>query len=218
MKNCIVTFIALSVLSSLCLGASPVTTDSSSTSTATSTNNAQQITFASPGSTYATVKSTVGTSMGGFSGSFSSDYCGATSQASSGWLGMGISIGMHSIDSSCLMLRTFERTQQAATAVSHIDPQQSLKLREASLEILALIDPKIKEIFERKMLIGSKENALSYPRSSNDTSQLNVVVENLNINKAIAVGAINATNGILPVDAEKKPNQGSLEKASTTIR
>lgn len=133
---------------------------STANSAANSTNNAQSITFnsASPNHTKATIESTANPSMGGFSGSFSSDYCGATMQASAGAVGFGFSAGGPKIDSSCVMLRTFERTQQAAASVSPADPFQASVLRKSSLEILALIDPKVKEIFERNGLIGNDSN------------------------------------------------------------
>lgn len=135
---------------------------STANSAANSTNNAQSITFnsASPAHTKATIESTANTSMGGFSGSFSSDYCGATMQASAGAVGFGISAGGPKIDSSCVMLRTFERTQQAASSVAPADPVQAAILRKASLEILALIDPKVKEVFEKNGLIGNEANVL----------------------------------------------------------
>ena len=136
---------------------------STANSAANSTNNAQSITFISgpsPVESKARVESTVSPSMGGFSGSFSSDYCGATMQASAGAVGFGFSAGGPKIDSSCIMLRTFERTQQAASSVAPADPVQAAILRKASLEILALIDPKVKEVFEKNGLIGNEANVL----------------------------------------------------------
>ncbi len=159
---------------------------STANSAANSTNNAQSITFnsVSPSHTKATVESTANPSMGGFSGSFSSDYCGATMQASAGAVGFGFSAGGPKIDSSCIMLRTFERTQQAASSVAPTDPVQAAILRKASLEILALIDPKVKEVFEKMGLIGNSSNiAKSEPK----------VVEN------------KITKNILPAEVSTKP-------------
>ena len=145
---------------------------STANSAANSTNNAQSITFnsVSPSHTKATVESTANPSMGGFSGSFSSDYCGATMQASAGAVGFGFSAGGPKIDNSCVMLRTFERTQQAASSVAPTDPVQAAILRKASLEILALIDPKVKQVFEKMGLIGNSSNIVkSEPKAVEDS-------------------------------------------------
>jgi len=117
-------------------------------------NNAQNINFNTTPHSTTTVRTTGSAHLGGFSGSFSTDYCGATAQAGLGGIGFGISGGMPKIDNACVMLRTFERTQQAASAIAQIDPIGSEKLRRASLAILAEIDPKIKAIFEKAGLIG----------------------------------------------------------------
>jgi hypothetical protein len=117
-------------------------------------NNAQNINFNTTPLATTTVRTTGSAHLGGFSGSFSTDYCGATAQAGLGGIGFGISGGMPKIDNACVMLRTFERTQQAASAIAQIDPIGSEKLRRASLAILAEIDPKIKVIFEKAGLIG----------------------------------------------------------------
>jgi hypothetical protein len=198
------------------------------TSTATSTNNAQSITFNSTTpsntSTDARVKSTVGPMMGGFSGSFSSDYCGAITQASSGWLGFGFSFGMPKIDTGCLMLRTFERTQQAANAVSQIDPKQATKLREAALEILALIDPGVQAIFERKGLIEPAEKNNTYSRSSAFDTPIATLkttppfVMNSQPNAEMEMNAIKLNSVIPAAGMEKNPSKSELEKASTAIR
>ena len=132
----------------------PITSTTTVGSTASAAQNAQNITFNSPPPlSDTTIRTTGAAFMGGFSGSFSSDYCGATTQAGVGLAGFAFSMGGPSIDQSCVMLRSFERTQQAAQAVSSVNPKQAQLLREASLEIIALIDPKIQQIFERKGLI-----------------------------------------------------------------
>ena len=155
---------------------------STANSAANSTNNAQSITFnsASPNHTTATIESTANPSMGGFSGSFSSDYCGATMQASAGAVGFGFSAGGPKIDSSCVMLRTFERTQQAASSVAPADPMQASILRKSSLEILALIDPKVKEIFEKNGLIGNDSNIVkTQPKTVEGNVAKNIVPANV---------------------------------------
>ena len=100
-----------------------------------------------------TLVTTGSANLGGFSGSFSSDYCGSTAQAAVGGLGFGLSGGMAKIDHTCVMLRTFERTQQAASALMQIDPAGSEKLRRASIAILAEIDPQIKLIYQKHGLL-----------------------------------------------------------------
>lgn len=136
-------------------GNSTSNSNSSSQSGAAATNagNAQSITFTSPGETTTTQKSTGAAVLPGFSGSFSGDYCGATAGVAAGGVGFSFSAGAPKIDESCVMLRTFERTQQAAAAVSQIDPVESQTLRKASLEILAEADPKVKAIFIKRGLI-----------------------------------------------------------------
>ena len=135
-----------------------IDTANSNSANASSTNNAQSINFNSQPANHTTntLETTVQPMVGGFSSSFSSDYCGATMQASAGAVGFGFSAGGPKIDGSCLMLRTFERTQQAASAIAPSDPTMAATLREASLEILGLIDPKVHDIFERKGLIEAK--------------------------------------------------------------
>jgi hypothetical protein len=227
MKIRLIFFIFWGLVSPLSHAQTGPTAEATTTSTATSTNNAQSITFNSttPSSTYATVKSTVGPMMGGFSGSFSSDYCGATTQASSGWLGMGISFGMPKIDTSCLMLRTFERTQQAANAVSQIDPRQAAILREASLEILALIDPGVQAIFERKGLVEPSIKTVSYPRTAPPIDEpiaafkaTPPIANNGQTSTGLGVNMIEANSVIPPAGMEKKPSKDALEKAATAIR
>jgi len=145
----------------------PVSTSSASNNIGTTSAdagtsaNSQNINFNSaPAPTTTTIRTTGNANLGGFSGSFSSDYCGATAQAGLGGIGFGVSGGMPKIDNACVMLRTFERTQQAASALSAIDPIGSEKLRKASLAILAEIDPKVKTIFEKAGLINQDGVAL----------------------------------------------------------
>ena len=124
---------------------------SNSTSAAQNAGNAQSITYNSPNTS--TIKSTGNATMSGFSGSFSGDYCGGTAGMAVGGVGFAVSGGGPKIDNSCVMLRTFERTQQAATAMAAVDPVTAQVLRMASLEVLAETDPKVKEIFQKRGLI-----------------------------------------------------------------
>jgi len=131
----------------------------STNSAANSTNNDQAIQFvngATPTQTQTSVESTVNPAMGGFSGSFSTDYCGATMQGSLGIVGIGFSVGGPKIDNSCVMLRTFERTQQAASSLAQVDVASAALLRKASIEILGLIDPQVRLIFEKSGLLTNE--------------------------------------------------------------
>ena len=151
--------------------ASAQTSTSSAASTATSgalnnAGNIQGITFNSTGASginYSgsySVKSTGAAVLPGFSGSFSSDYCGATAGVAGGGMGFAFSAGAPVIDQSCVMLRTFERSMQAAAAMQQVDPAVSRELRNASLEILAEINPKIRAIFQKRNLVPKDELAL----------------------------------------------------------
>lgn len=159
-------------LALVCLGfqhhAKAQTSNSSATSTASSgalnnAGNTQGITFnssGSPGVNYSgsySVKSTGTAVLPGFSGSFSSDYCGATAGVAGGGLGFAFSAGAPVIDQSCVMLRTFERSMQAASAMQPVDPATSRELRAASLEILAEISPKVRAIFQKRNLVPKDE-------------------------------------------------------------
>ena len=184
----------------------PVTTSSASNNIGTTSaeagtsSNAQNINFnSSPGPSTTTIRTTGNANLGGFSGSFSSDYCGATAQAGLGGIGFGVSGGMPKIDNACLMLRTFERTQQAASALSAIDPIGSEKLRRASLAILAEIDPKVKTIFEKAGLINQDGVALVGSRTLNPeakTTANNVQADENN--KKTSVNSTQSNNNDLP--------------------
>ena len=159
--------------------ADPITSSSNASTAEVSTSaaagnssNAQNINFNSaPAPSTTTIRTTGNANLGGFSGSFSSDYCGATAQAGLGGIGFGVSGGMPKIDNACVMLRTFERTQQAASALSAIDPIGSEKLRRASLAILAEIDPKVKTIFEKAGLINQDGVALVGSKNLNPNAK-----------------------------------------------
>lgn len=147
------------LLMSLLFPLSVMAADSNSTSSAvTGSNaaaqnagNAQSITFTSPETS--TVRTTGNAALPGFSGSFSSDYCGSTAGIAGGGVGFAISAGAPKIDNTCVMLRVFERTQQAASSLDRVDSVQAQLLRNASLEVLAETDPKVKEIFQKRNLI-----------------------------------------------------------------
>ncbi len=134
------------------------TSESSTTSTSTSSNTGNHqslIVQGAPGTmTYGgeyTVRSTGSAMLPGFAGSFSSDYCGGTSGAAAAGVGFGLSFGVPKIDPSCVMLRTFERTMQAAA--SEKDPAKSAAIRLAALEVLSKIDPTIRDVFAKHGLI-----------------------------------------------------------------
>jgi hypothetical protein len=132
------------------------TAEVATTAQAGNSDNNQNINFNTASPLPKTTLVTTGSAnLAGFSGSFSSDYCGSTVQAGVGGLGFGVSGGMARIDNTCVMLRTFERTQQAASALIQIDPIASEKLRRASIAILAEIDPKIKLIYEKHGLLDA---------------------------------------------------------------
>lgn len=139
-------------------------TQALSNSFSTTTNSNSSGTVAYSGSY--TAKTTGAAMLGGFSGSFSSDYCGATAQAGVGGIGFSFGAGGPVIDNGCLMLRSFERIQQAASALGPSDPQGAALLRSASLEVLAEVDPRIRSIFVNKGLIVSPEVKALAPNGS----------------------------------------------------
>ncbi|MDR5756987.1 hypothetical protein [Caballeronia sp. LZ035] len=161
MKTTLIALIALFAASTAMAQVSSTSSNTSSTaSTAGATNagNAQQITFNSPNkveySGSYTARTTGNAVLPGFAGSFSGDYCGGTAGLAVGGPGFAVSGGAPKIDESCVMLRTFERVQQAAAS----DPDNAKELRSAALDILASIDPKIRAIFlKHKLLKGETE-------------------------------------------------------------
>lgn len=159
MKKIIISLLMLSSFSAF--AATTNTSESSSTSVSAAQNagNSQNINFntTNPGNVnYSgsyTAKTTGAAILPGFAGSFSSDYCGGTAGLAGGGVGFAFSAGAPKIDNSCVMLRTFERTQQAASSIAAIDPIQAKAIRAVSLEILAETDSKVKEIFQKRGLI-----------------------------------------------------------------
>jgi hypothetical protein len=134
--------------------------ETSSRATANNAGNAQSITYNNPaglnygGSYTTTVRSTGTAIMGGFAGSFSGDYCGGTAQGALGLVGFSVGAGAPIIDSSCVLLRTYERTMQAAASTP--DPAQAFMIRSAALELLAEINPTVRNVFESKGLVQIK--------------------------------------------------------------
>ena len=135
--------------------------DANARSVSNNAGNAQAITFNSPsgvdyGGSYTTTLRSTGTAiMGGFAGSFSSDYCGGTAQGALGLVGFSFGAGAPVIDPSCVMLRTYERTMQAAASTN--DPIQEVKIRSAALELLAEINPIVQRIFQRNGLVPARD-------------------------------------------------------------
>ena len=119
---------------------SEANTNSEAMSSAQNAGNAQNINFNSdaPSDTQ-TLKNTPGVILGGFSGSFSSDYCGATAQGGLGLPGFSLAAGGPVIDEKCVQLRTFERTMQAAGTVAPSNPQLASRLQQAAIDMLCLV-------------------------------------------------------------------------------
>lgn len=176
--------VALVCTSMGCFSMPSLAQTSSGTSSATASSgalnnagNSQAIVFSSPGTSEQkinytggySVKSTGAAVLPGFSGSFSSDYCGATAGIAGGGMGFAFSAGAPVIDSSCVMLRTFERSMQAAAAIQPVDPATSRELRAASLEILSEINPKVKAIFQKRNLVPKDEVVVSDRTASFDS-------------------------------------------------
>lgn len=116
---------------------SEANTNSTATSAAQNAGNSQNIVFqSSPGHKTTTLKNTPGVILGGFAGSFSSDYCGGTTQGGVGGPGFSVAFGGPKIDMHCVQLRTFERTMQAAATISANDPVAATKLHQAAVDML----------------------------------------------------------------------------------
>lgn len=70
-------------------------------------------------------------------------------------MGFGFSFGAPVIDSSCVLLRTYERTMQAAASTT--DPIHAVVIRGAALELLAEINPTVRGVFERNGLVQTRD-------------------------------------------------------------
>lgn len=158
----IVSLFAASTAMAQVSGNAQNTSTTASTAGATNAGNAQNLALNSyaPGSQ--TIRTTGNAVVSGFAGSFSSDYCGGTMGGSVGAPGVALAFGGPKIDQSCVMLRTFERVQQAAVA----DPVNARELRNAALDIMAEIDPKIRAIFVKRHLIEGDPMAAAITTNS----------------------------------------------------
>lgn len=85
-----------------------------------------------PANTEAKIRNVPGVSLGGFSGSFSSDYCGGTAQAGVSVPGFGISGGTAKFDNTCRVLRTAEKLGHLASQRATIDKSSAIKLLHAA--------------------------------------------------------------------------------------
>lgn len=117
-------------------------------STAQNAGVNQDIAFNSPGKQ--TIKSAPGHALGGFAGSFSSDYCFGTAQAGGSWLGGSIGGGAPVEGESCVILRGYERAQQGAA--SETRPAIRDALKDASYGMLCEVNPKVKLAMQRSGL------------------------------------------------------------------
>ena len=182
------------------------TAEVATTAQAGNSANDQNITFnTAPPLSKTTVVTTGSANLAGFSGSFSSDYCGSTVQAGVGGLGFGVSGGMARIDNTCVMLRTFERTQQAASALIQIDPIASEKLRRASIAILAEIDPKIKLIYEKHGLLDA--NGIGMVGKLNDANANTKMISDVKPNNQLQVDSIPIVSSKMSAShSQGKPN------------
>lgn len=131
-------------------------TTTSSSNAANSGNNQSLIVNSDSGAVgYSgsyTVRNTGAAVLPGFAGSFSSDYCGGTVGGAAGGIGFALSFGAPKIDPACVMLRTYERTMQAAATERDAFRRENLRL--AALELLTHIDPAVKEVFNRHGVIN----------------------------------------------------------------
>lgn len=119
-----------------------------SASTADNRGNSLQNNFEAPGKQ--TIKSAPGHALGGFAGSFSSDYCFGTAQAGGSWLGGSIGGGAPVEGESCVILRGYERAQQGAA--SETRPAIRDALKDASYGMLCEVNPKVKLAMQRSGL------------------------------------------------------------------
>lgn len=92
------------------------------------------------------VKTTPGVGIGSFSNSFSSDYCAGVVQAGGSWMGGSVVAGGPVDKVSCVLLRTYERTQQGAAAEDR--PSVKYALKDASYNILCEVHPIAKKALQ----------------------------------------------------------------------
>lgn len=101
------------------------------------------------------VRSAPGTVLGGFSGSFSSDYCAGTAQVGASWLGGSIGAGKQVADENCRALRRVERFGQLAASVG-IDSDLGKKLVTMATFELCTTDPDTTEACKALGLVVDK--------------------------------------------------------------
>lgn len=78
------------------------------------------------------IKNTPGVILGGFSNSFSSDYCGGTAQAGVSVAGFGGSAGAPVFDDTCKILRSIEKTANLAQQAMQVSPDRATMLMRAT--------------------------------------------------------------------------------------
>jgi len=110
-----------------------------STSAAQNQGNTQGITFNSEERGSTTLRNTPGTILGGFSGSFSSDFCRGSSQAGISGPGFSIAGGGQVTDDACVLYRGVERTMQVSSTLRGFNPATSAKLDQAAVDMLCSV-------------------------------------------------------------------------------
>ncbi|CAH1655046.1 exported hypothetical protein [Hyphomicrobiales bacterium] len=119
------------------------TASSQSQNTATGTaQNAgvhQGIAFNSDASGEQKIKNVPSLGGNGFFGSFSPDNCMVSGGGTAVIAGFGGSVVTPIRDPQCSLLRTFERTQQAAATVAAADPALAYRLRQAATDMLCMV-------------------------------------------------------------------------------
>lgn len=122
------------------------------------TSNAMNVTNMAPEQQTVTydgdykVRSAPGTVLGGFSGSFSSDYCAGTAQVGASWLGGSIGAGKQVADENCRALRRVERFGQLAASVGVDSPVGKKLVNMATFE-LCTTNPKTTEACKKLGLV-----------------------------------------------------------------
>lgn len=110
-----------------------------STSAAQNAGNQQGITFNSEERGSTTLRNTPGTILGGFSGSFSSDYCNGTGQAGISGPGFSIAGGGQVTDNACVLYRGVERTMQVSSTLRSFNPATSARLDQSAIDMLCSV-------------------------------------------------------------------------------
>lgn len=123
-----------------------------------------------------TIRNTPGVILGGFSNSFSADYCGGTAQAGLSLPGLGLSGGGPKMDPVCQGLRWVEKVANLAQQRSQVSVVEAGKLmRAADIVMCGLIPGKTDvALTEAGIDCGSatpKENAKA---ASNSNSRVNI--------------------------------------------